>query len=100
MIVYPEIEIQDGRCVNLVRGDMGNPRVYDTDPVTAASSNRGRLIYGFGIGLLIFAIREWGSYADGVAFAVLLMNLAVPTIDYLTRPHIVGHPKKRSDARQ
>lgn len=65
-----------------------------TDPVSAATSNKGRLIYGFGIGFLVYAIREWGSYADGVAFAVLLMNMAVPTIDYLTRPHIVGHPKK------
>ncbi|MDH3440721.1 MAG: RnfABCDGE type electron transport complex subunit D [Gammaproteobacteria bacterium] len=62
-----------------------------TDPVSAATSTRGRLIYGFGIGFLIYAIREWGSYADGVAFAVLLMNIAVPAIDYLTKPHIVGH---------
>ena len=65
-----------------------------TDPVSAATSNRGRLIYGFGIGFLIYAIRTWGSYADGVAFAVLLMNLAVPAIDYLTKPHIVGHPNR------
>ena len=69
-----------------------------TDPVSAATSTKGRLIYGFGIGFLIFAIREWGSYADGVAFAVLLMNIAVPTIDYLTKPHIVGHlTKQRGD---
>jgi electron transport complex protein RnfD len=66
-----------------------------TDPVSAATSTKGRLIYGFGIGFLIYAIREWGSYADGVAFAVLLMNMAVPTIDYLTKPHIVGHPTKQ-----
>lgn len=65
-----------------------------TDPVSAATSNRGRLIYGLGIGFLIYAIREWGSYADGVAFAVLLMNIAVPAIDYLTRPHIVGHARE------
>jgi len=65
-----------------------------TDPVSAATSNRGRIIYGFGIGFLIYAIRYWGSYADGVAFAVLLMNMAVPTIDYLTKPRIVGHPKR------
>lgn len=64
-----------------------------TDPVSAATSPRGRFIYGFGIGFLIFCIRKWGSYADGVAFAVLIMNMAVPAIDYLTRPHIVGHPK-------
>jgi len=66
-----------------------------TDPVSAATSAKGRVVYGFGIGLLIFAIRRWGSFADGVAFAVLLMNMAVPAIDYLTRPHIVGHPLRR-----
>lgn len=69
-----------------------------TDPVSAASSIKGRLIYGFGIGFLTYAIRTWGSYADGVAFAVLLMNMAVPTIDYLTKPRIVGHSSaRRSD---
>lgn len=66
-----------------------------TDPVTAATSEKGRLIYGLGIGLLIYTIRRWGSYADGVAFAVLLMNLAVPALDYVTRPRIVGHAKKQ-----
>ena len=65
-----------------------------TDPVSAATSPKGRFIYGIGIGLLIYMIRRWGSYADGVAFAVLLMNMATPAIDYLTRPHIVGHPRK------
>lgn len=70
-----------------------------TDPVSAATSPRGRLVYGFGIGFLIYAIRRWGSYADGVAFAVLLMNMAVPAIDYLTRPHIVGHPGRKQAKR-
>ncbi len=65
-----------------------------TDPVSAATSPKGRLVYGFGIGFLIFTIRKWGSYADGVAFAVILMNMATPAIDYLTRPHIVGHPRR------
>ncbi len=62
-----------------------------TDPVSAATSPKGRLIYGFGIGFFTYAIRTWGSYADGVAFAVLLMNMAVPLIDRYTRPRIVGH---------
>ncbi len=62
-----------------------------TDPVSAATSPKGRLVYGIGIGLLIYVIRTWGAYADGVAFAVLIMNMAVPAIDYVTRPHIVGH---------
>jgi H+/Na+-translocating ferredoxin:NAD+ oxidoreductase subunit D len=65
-----------------------------TDPVSAATSPKGRLIYGIGIGLLIYCIRRWGSYADGVAFAVLMMNMAVPAIDYLTRPHIIGHDNR------
>ena len=63
-----------------------------TDPVSAATSRKGRLAYGFGIGLLIFVIRSWGGYPDGVAFAVLLMNMAVPAIDHFTRPRAYGHP--------
>jgi electron transport complex protein RnfD len=61
-----------------------------TDPVSAAASVRGRFIYGLGIGLLIYALRTWGGYPDGVAFAVLLMNGAVPVIDRYTRPRIYG----------
>lgn len=64
-----------------------------TDPVSAATSPKGRFVYGAGVGILIYVIRRWGSYADGVAFAVVLMNMAVPTIDYLTRPRIVGHAR-------
>lgn len=64
-----------------------------TDPVSAAASPRGRIIYGAGIGVFTYAIRTWGSYADGVAFAVLLMNMAVPLIDQWTRPQIVGHAR-------
>ena len=62
-----------------------------TDPVTAATSNRGRLIYAGGIGVLIWVIRQWGSYSDGASFAVLLMNLAVPLIDRYTVPRPFGH---------
>jgi len=62
-----------------------------TDPVSAATSERGRLIYGAGIGILTYAIRSWGGYPDGVAFAVLLMNLAVPLIDRYTVPRVYGH---------
>ncbi len=59
-----------------------------TDPVTAPATPKGRIIFGVSIGILIFVIRSWGGYPDGVAFAVLLMNLAVPTIDAYTRPGI------------
>lgn len=62
-----------------------------TDPVTAAASNKGRLLYGLGIGILIYIIRTWGGYPDAVAFAVLLMNMAVPAIDHWIRPRTFGH---------
>lgn len=62
-----------------------------TDPVSAATSDRGRLLYGAGIGALTWVIRTWGGFPDGVAFAVLLMNLAVPLIDRYTVPRIYGH---------
>lgn len=62
-----------------------------TDPVSSATSDRGRLIYGAGIGVLTYVIRTWGGYPDGVAFAVLMMNMAVPLIDRYTIPRIYGH---------
>ena len=62
-----------------------------TDPVSASTTPRGRLYYGLGIGVLTYVIRTWGGYPDGVAFAVLLMNMAAPTIDYYTRPQVFGH---------
>jgi electron transport complex protein RnfD len=61
-----------------------------TEPVSAAGTDRGRLIYGAGIGLLVYAIRTWGTYPDGVAFSVLLMNGTVPLINRYTRPRIYG----------
>ncbi|WP_461536262.1 electron transport complex subunit RsxD [Spongorhabdus nitratireducens] len=66
-----------------------------TDPVSGATSNRGRLIFGAGVGILVYVIRAWGGYPDAVAFAVLLMNMAAPTIDYYTQPRTYGHKKPR-----
>ncbi|MGH8494544.1 MAG: electron transport complex subunit RsxD [Gammaproteobacteria bacterium] len=65
-----------------------------TDPVTAATTVRGRLIYGALIGVLTYVIRTWGGYPDGVAFAVLIMNLCVPVIDHFTRPRVYGHERR------
>ncbi|MDH5483611.1 MAG: electron transport complex subunit RsxD [Gammaproteobacteria bacterium] len=62
-----------------------------TDPVTAATTPRGRWIFGAGIGFFIFVIRTWGGYPDGIAFAVLLMNMTTPLLDYYTMPRAFGH---------
>ncbi len=62
-----------------------------TDPVSGATSARGQLVFGAGVGLLVYIIRVFGGFPDGVAFAVLLMNMAAPTIDYYTQPRVFGH---------
>lgn len=65
-----------------------------TDPVSASTTPRGRLIFGAMIGCLVFIIRHMGGYPDGVAFAVLLANMCVPLIDHYTQPRVYGHKRK------
>jgi electron transport complex protein RnfD len=67
-----------------------------TDPVSASTTVKGRLIFGACIGLWVIIIRNWGGYPDAIAFAVLIMNMAVPLIDYYTQPRTYGHKKKAS----
>jgi len=69
-----------------------------TDPVSAATSIKGRIIYGCGIGLLIYIIRTWGGYPDAIAFAVVLMNMCVPLIDYYFKPTAYGHRKVKGNS--
>ncbi|MBC6413498.1 MAG: RnfABCDGE type electron transport complex subunit D [Chromatiales bacterium] len=52
-----------------------------TDPVTSPRHPYMKLLFGAGVGILVFIIRQGGSYADGLAFAILLMNLFVPLMD-------------------
>jgi electron transport complex protein RnfD len=66
-----------------------------TDPATLAASRNGRLLCGMLVGILIFTIRAWGGYPDGLAFAVLLMNLVVPLIDRGTIPQPPGTVRRR-----
>ena len=59
---------------------------YSTSPVT----NMGKLIFGIGCGLITVLIRVFGSYPEGVSFAILLMNILVPYIDKATRLKALG----------
>ena len=61
-----------------------------TDPVSGCTTPKGKLIFGLSAGLLAYIIRVFGGYPDGVAFAVLLMNICVPLIDLYTQPPIFG----------
>jgi electron transport complex protein RnfD len=61
-----------------------------TDPVTAPITNRGRWIFGIGIGVLVVLIRTWGGLPEGVMYAILLMNALVPFINRATQPRVFG----------
>ena len=65
-----------------------------TDYVTSPVSKKGQLIFGLGCGVLIWLIRNFAGYPEGVAFAVLLMNGLTPIIDKYTRPRAFGRNRK------
>lgn len=54
---------------------------YSTSPIT----NKGKIIFAIGCGLITFAIRQYGTYPEGVSFSILFMNILVPYIDRFTR---------------
>jgi electron transport complex protein RnfD len=59
-----------------------------TDMVTSPVTHRGSWIFGAGIGFLVVVIRIWGGLAEGVMYAILLMNALVPFINRATQPKI------------
>lgn len=65
-----------------------------TDYVTSPVTKKGQLIFGLGCGMLIWLIRTFAGYPEGVAFAVLLMNGLAPIIDQYTRPRAFGRTSK------
>ena len=58
-----------------------------TEPVSGPKNEWAKLGFGLGAGLLIYLIRTWGSYPDGTAFAILLMNLMAPSLERLALLH-------------
>ncbi len=65
-----------------------------TDPVTSPMTKKGRVIFGIGCGIVTMFIRFKGGYPEGVCYAILLMNIAVPLIDKYTVPRAFGEVKK------
>ena len=66
-----------------------------TDYVTTPSTNLGRMIFGIGAGCITVVIRLFGSYPEGVSFAILLMNILSPHIERLTLSKPLGGEKKK-----
>ncbi len=66
-----------------------------TDYVTSPMSSTGKIVYGIGIGLLTVIIRLWGSYPEGMSFAILLMNAVTPLINKKFKPTRFGEIKTK-----
>lgn len=64
---------------------------YASSPVT----DKGKIIYGVGIGLLTILIRTFGSLPEGVSYSILLMNIATPMIDRFTTSVVFGGKTKK-----
>ena len=64
-----------------------------TDYVTSPMTHLGQIIYGIGIGLIVVIIRTWGSYPEGMSFAILIMNAATPLLNMYIHPKRFGEPK-------
>lgn len=63
-----------------------------TDPVTSPLTPKGKFVFGLGIGTLVLVVRLFSGYPEGVMFAVLLMNAAVPLVNRWTIPRPLGGP--------
>jgi len=68
-----------------------------TDYVTSPTTEKGKLVFGIGLGVITCAIRFFGTMNEGVSFAILLMNLTVPYIDVLTRQDKLGIAKAKKE---
>ena len=64
-----------------------------TDYVTTPITRTGKMIFAFGCGLITTLIRFYGSYPEGVSFAILLMNILSPYIEKWTAPKALGGKK-------
>ena len=83
---------------NLLAGSLLFGAIFmASDPVTTPITKAGRWIFGLGVGLIVMLIRTWGSYPEGVVYAILLMNATTPLINRWTRPRIYGQGVKTSE---
>ena len=90
-----------GALVGVLSGGLLFGAVYmATAYFTIPFTLKGKLVYGVALGIVTFAIREWGSYAEGVSFALLFMNLWVPYINDLTRQTPYGYIKPAKPAKE
>lgn len=80
-----------GPLIELLSGGLLLGSIYmATDYVTSPMNPRGQLLYGVGIGIITVVIRVWGSYPEGMSFAILIMNAVTPLINAYVKPKRFG----------
>jgi len=80
---------------NILSGGILLGSIYmATDYVTSPMSKKGMILYGVGIGIITVLIRYFGSYPEGISFAILIMNAFVPLINKFMKPAYFGKEVK------
>ena len=101
-ILFPQVAGAtpiDAMLYELLSGGLMLGAIYmATDYVTCPITSWGRIIFGVGCGLLTFFFRVFGANAEGVSFAILIMNSLVWYIDFATKPKIFGSKGGRRHA--
>ena len=91
-MAYPDAVLPP--AVHLMSGGLALGAFYmATDYVTTPLYAKGKLIFGVGCGVITVAIRFFGGYPEGVAFAILIMNAVTPLLDRYLRPRAYGEAK-------
>lgn len=98
VFVFSYLFGQDPVYAILSGGVMFGAVFMATDYVTSPMTSVGRIIYGALIGLIIAVIRNFGSYPEGVTYAILIMNIATPLIDRFLPRKLYGHQKEAKKA--
>ncbi|HWR22898.1 MAG TPA: RnfABCDGE type electron transport complex subunit D [Feifaniaceae bacterium] len=69
-----------------------------TDYATCPMTTKGQAVFAIGCGVIVSLIRAYGSYPEGVTYAILIMNIVTPLIDKYMRPRVYGSPAKEAKA--
>lgn len=88
-------EVYANPMIHLLSGGLMLGAIFmATDYVTSPMSSLGQIVYGIGIGIITIVIRVFGSYPEGMSFAILIMNAATPLINMYIHPKRFGENKK------
>lgn len=93
-LVDPEMSMNP--LMHLLTGGLMLGSIFmATDYVTSPMTQLGQIIYGIGIGIITVVIRVWGSYPEGMSFAILIMNAVTPLLNTYIRPKRFGENKTK-----